>query len=197
MFGHHLRSHEGRRPRCAWQKGVCPLKLFAHTKVCYLDVAIISQQQIRWFNVPVNNPLVVYCTKKYRFNINLHYIYIFPVKFIIYVQFYILKLKNSLKLTFEYFLKYFSFKVKYYPTAYLTQIMGQLSKQKHQTSLPQRHPPAFPAGYWIIPKLLKRHNWGHPPLQGVFLDLRQILTAFGLHTPQLDIVKAHDEHICS
>lgn len=139
MFGHHLRSHEGRRPRCAWQKGVCPLKLFAHTKVCYLDVAIISQQQIRWFNVPVNNPLVVYCTKKYRFNINLHYIYIFPVKFIIYVQFYILKLKNSLKLTFEYFLKYFSFKVKYYPTAYLTQIMGQLSKQKHQTSLPQRH----------------------------------------------------------
>lgn len=98
MFGHRLRSHERRRPRCAWQKGVCPLKLFAHTKVCYLDVAIISQQQIRWFNVPVNNPLVVYCTKKYRFNINLHYIYIFPVKFIIYVQFYILKLKNSLKL---------------------------------------------------------------------------------------------------
>lgn len=60
MFGYHLGGHEGRRPRRARQEGVRPLKLVAHTKVCDLDVTIVTQQQVGGFDVPVDDLVVVH-----------------------------------------------------------------------------------------------------------------------------------------
>lgn len=54
----------GKESRCshrASQESISPLKLVTDSKVCYLDVSVFSHQQIRRFDVSVDDPLVVYC----------------------------------------------------------------------------------------------------------------------------------------
>lgn len=64
MLGHHLWGHEGRRPCRAGQESVRPLELVAHTEVCDFDVAVVPQQQVGGFNVPVDDLVVVHWTKQ-------------------------------------------------------------------------------------------------------------------------------------
>lgn len=65
MFSHHLGGHEGRCPCCARQECIRPLELVAYSKVCDLDVSIVSQQQVGGFDVPVDDLVVVHW-KMYR-----------------------------------------------------------------------------------------------------------------------------------
>lgn len=56
-----FRGKESRRSHCAGQEGISPLKLVTDSEVCYLDVSILSHQQVRGFDVSVDDPLVMYC----------------------------------------------------------------------------------------------------------------------------------------
>lgn len=55
-----FRSKKSRSSNCAGQQGVSSLKLVTNSKVCNLDVSIFSHQQIRRFDVSVDDPLVMY-----------------------------------------------------------------------------------------------------------------------------------------
>lgn len=60
FFIYHLRGHEGRRPRCARQESICALELLADAEIGDLDMAVITQQQVGWFDVPVDDLVVVH-----------------------------------------------------------------------------------------------------------------------------------------
>jgi hypothetical protein len=40
------------------------MELIADTKVCDLDTPILTQEQVRWLDVPVNDTLVVHYTRE-------------------------------------------------------------------------------------------------------------------------------------
>lgn len=58
--GEGLRRHEGRRAGGAGQQSVVALELVADPEVGYLHVAVVAQQQVGGFDVPVDNLLVVH-----------------------------------------------------------------------------------------------------------------------------------------
>lgn len=60
VLRYHLRGHEGRRPGRARQLGVHPLEFLADAEVGDLDVAVVAQQQVGGFDVPVDDLVVVH-----------------------------------------------------------------------------------------------------------------------------------------
>lgn len=60
LISQSFRGHEGWSSCTVWQESIMTLKLITDTKICYLYVAIIPQQQIRGFDVSVNDFLIVY-----------------------------------------------------------------------------------------------------------------------------------------
>lgn len=65
-LGERLWSQECRSSHCARQQGVSSLKLVADPKVSYFNVSIITNQQVRWLNITVNDLLIVYFREEAR-----------------------------------------------------------------------------------------------------------------------------------
>lgn len=61
VFRQGFRGQERRRSHCAGQEGISPLKLVTDSKVCDLDVSVFSHQQVGWFDVSVDDLLVMDC----------------------------------------------------------------------------------------------------------------------------------------
>lgn len=59
-FREGFRGEESGRSHSAGQQSVGSLKLVADSKVCDLDVAVLSHQQVRRFHVSVDDLLVMY-----------------------------------------------------------------------------------------------------------------------------------------
>lgn len=59
-LGESFRSQESRCSHCAGEEGIGPLKLVTHSKVCDLDVSVLSHQQVGGFHVPVDDPLIMH-----------------------------------------------------------------------------------------------------------------------------------------
>lgn len=55
-----LRSHEGWCPSSTGKLGVTPFKLIADSKIRYFDMPIISQEQVGWLDVTMNDLLIVH-----------------------------------------------------------------------------------------------------------------------------------------
>lgn len=65
-LGECLWSEECRRSHRAGQQGVSSLKLVTDSKVGDFNVSVLTNQQVRWLNVSVNDLLIVYCREVER-----------------------------------------------------------------------------------------------------------------------------------
>lgn len=63
VFRQGFGGQKGWRSYCARQEGISSLKLVTDSKVCNLDVSIFSHQQVGWFDVSMDDPLVMNCVE--------------------------------------------------------------------------------------------------------------------------------------